>query len=1030
MALEKVELPLPLGSGIDTGTDPKLVKPGSLLVLENANLDKKTGSIAKRYGNTAMSLDIDNDSSDLSGVLKVTTRDGELVAITKDAVYSYSETRSKWQWKGYFGCVTSDATDSRVDASSATRLCAATGGNLIVLVFLDVQIRIQIEDMFGTILYTHSFTATGNPPRIIYVDSVFYVFAGTVVYKFSTSDYTNLVGPHTVGYNVFEVTLADDQIVAVDIGSPNTTVFYCQKGIVASGGTSGGIAEGLPGDPYTFAAVSNAAKILANSNTIVLGVVDGASDVFNIFSIPFALGTNSSLGSVVNNFNAVSIASVGDASYISGAINGNLVYWALGWTISGSPAQSFVSYVETNINFATTGSIVKSSTISSSHLNSDPFIDLSGNVYFNVFSNTSRKYDGPLVTYRMFEDKNVANQKIALPVNAALINTGAILNQSQFSNVISLGNNVFKVIAQSTYSTVSGTSASGVNFIYKLVSVTLTINDKNALASFEKDGVVYFASGQLMQYDGNLTSNVGFLDLPNIETITDRAAVSPEPGVVAGTYFFVASYQWIDSKGNIHRGPISDVANITTGSTRTIELNNVSPISSSYTKTDGAGASLAYPKINGSRIVFHKTTSGGAVFYKQNSSQSPSSSGNLLYTENGFVFKTLINGNDANLTSNEILYTSGGEIEAVQPGSFRHLCEYNGRLVLSNGDDGNLIVYSKQKVDTVTYEFNRLFSFTVPTDTGRSVAAKALDDKLIIFTENALFLQAGQGPSANGQNSDFASVPQKISSDVGCLVPKTIVSYQDGLIWFTSKGFYKLDRSLGLSYVGKAVEEYNHLDFREGILLYDRREIRWVSSNGACVVYDYHNDMWYTFTNHEAVSCCLYNDKFVIAKTNGSIWIENKSSYLDDGIAYSRRIVTPWFSLAGLQHAQRLYRLNILGELKSPHKLKIYLAYDYEPARRELMEWDSSANLGSVSMPDGAYYSTPSTFTTENRTYDIEFRPAIQKCESFRLEIYDENSTSSGSPIDGECALLTSMTAVVGVKQATQKQNASRRGSS
>jgi hypothetical protein len=144
-----------------------------------------------------------------------------------------------------------------------------------------------------------------------------------------------------------------------------------------------------------------------------------------------------------------------------------------------------------------------------------------------------------------------------------------------------------------------------------------------------------------------------------------------------------------------------------------------------------------------------------------------------------------------------------------------------------------------------------------------------MDDKLIIFKENAIFYLSGDGPNNLGQQDSFIE-PQLISSDVGCSVTNSVVLTPQGLFFKSNKGIYLLSRSLGLDYLGAPVDDFNHLSITKADLVAKSDEVRFLTSDGVCLVYNYFRGLWTTFSNHEGSGSIMIGDTYYYVNTEGA----------------------------------------------------------------------------------------------------------------------------------------------------------------
>ena len=177
-------------------------------------------------------------------------------------------------------------------------------------------------------------------------------------------------------------------------------------------------------------------------------------------------------------------------------------------------------------------------------------------------------------------------------------------------------------------------------------------------------------------------------------------------------------------------------------------------------------------------------------------------------------YVTFTDGNaDSVILGNELIYTTGGVIEDIAPPPTDSLFLFDSRLWLIDSEDRNLLWYSKQVIENTPVEMSDLFTiYVAPTisaqgSTGDMKCLSAMDDKLIIFKENAIYYINGSGPDNTGANSTY-SQPTFITSTVGCSNQQSIVFMQDGLMFQSDKGIWLLNRGLGTLYIGAPVEAF------------------------------------------------------------------------------------------------------------------------------------------------------------------------------------------------------------------------------
>lgn len=388
-------------------------------------------------------------------------------------------------------------------------------------------------------------------------------------------------------------------------------------------------------------------------------------------------------------------------------------------------------------------------------------------------------------------------------------------------------------------------------------------------------------------------------------------------------------------------------------------------------------------------IVLYRTEANGTVFYRASSVFLPTINDKTVDSVSIFDGTP-----DGQLIGNEQLYTTGGEIENISPPASSVTGTFKNRLLLLNDEDKLSFWYSKKVQTNTPAEFTDSFTTRVPERGGEVVAFQQLDDKLIIFKQDLIFAQVGDGPAASGINNDFTD-PQIITSDSGCINKKSIALIPTGLIYQSSKGFYLLDRSLNMSYIGADVEAYNESTVTSSKLMEDNNQVRFTLSSGVILVFDYYLSQWDVFTGLNAADSTVYDNKFTYILPSGEVRKEN-ATFTDDEALVPIKLETGWMNLAGLQGFQRIYKLLILGEYKSPHTLTIDLYRDF-----------NTTAFQTVTIP----------VLTNPGKYQFRVFPNIQKMESFKIKITE---TQASAPY-GEGFEISSIAIEAGVKRGLNK---------
>lgn len=539
-------------------------------------------------------------------------------------------------------------------------------------------------------------------------------------------------------------------------------------------------------------------------------------------------------------------------------------------------------------------------------------------------------------------------------------------------------------------------------------------------------------SGLLQMYDGANSVEQGFTIYP--ETVT--AALGTGGDLETGTYGYKIVYEWIDNLGQVHKSapspnlsvkiataPAAFTGDTTNGSTVVINVSTIASLQVGQ-QVSGTGIVLGtyVASINSATQITLSAnataTNAGVTITPTPATSVTLTIPTLRITEKQNVtiaiYRTLVNGttyfrvdtqyvtypiansistdtvsftdysSDANISGNEQLYTAQ-EVENIAGPAVLAMTEYKSRIVLVPSDNPYVWLYSKQVVSGSPVEFSDLFQQNMGSTGGPLVGAAKLDDKLILFKGHSIYYVTGTGPGPSGTNNDFSD-PQFITADAGLLSPRSIVTTPVGLMFKSSKGIYLLDRSLQTRYIGKAVEDYNSYTVRGAQLIPKSNQIRFILSNGTCLMYDYFwtdeegIGQWAVFDNVSAVSDCIFQNLHTYVTSAGLVYQESPGVYLDGATAVNTYFKTGWFNLAELQGFERAYYFYFLAQYISAHTLTINLYYDYDAT------------------------TIAQTLTITPTATDLEqWRVFLsqQKCEAFQIELQENGSSGAGFTMSG-----------------------------
>lgn len=484
-------------------------------------------------------------------------------------------------------------------------------------------------------------------------------------------------------------------------------------------------------------------------------------------------------------------------------------------------------------------------------------------------------------------------------------------------------------------------------------------------------------------------------------------------GIAAGTYYYQFTYEYTDNQGNFFRSaPSIPVTIETTGAT------SVNQIEVPY-------LNLTYKTANKIKIVGYRWSQAQPIYYQFTSVTRP------ILNDKSLQLVTITDASsDPTILGNNIIYTTGGVLENVNPPAFHLSTLFDDRLWVVDDEDKNLLWYSKQVIESTPVEMSDLLTYFVsPTiggegPTGEITALAAMDDKLIIFKKTAIYYVNGIGPDNTGANSQY-SQPFFIMSPVGCDNQASITMIPSGLMFQSDNGIWLLGRDLSVKYIGASVEDFNSFRVTSSTTIPKTNQVRFSLSNGSMLMYDYFVGQWGEFQGIPAISSCIYNGLQIIINQYGEISRELPGSYLDGSRPVLMSLKTAWLRLQGLRGYQRSYFMFLLGTFISPHKLQMEIAYDYNssPVQSNLFTPDNyNGNYGADPFYGGDG-SVPFGGITDIEQCRMFFEQ--ERCKAFQITI-TEVFDPSFDTVAGAGLTLSGLNLQIGFKKGYAPISASR----
>lgn len=987
MALQAQKIPLELTTGIDTKTDK--FNAVSFRNVENFRFNKP-GALHKVPGYTAYNTTLQNLGSNMPAITSASaiySYKDELLMNTPQQLLAYSTSLSKWVSKNYFnvnGTAYSSAkkttgitfveteeqskvenfsrdsnTDYYIDSTYQVYTVSDPVSN-------DIKIRVDLLDGGTALLNGYIPTMIGAPPyaklanRTTRIAGIYQGYLYICVYSAAAPDYAlykyDLSLPNS-NPTRFAIASSDFNIVYLDSAAgiiyffgANGTTLYQATFTISSSLLFYDV--GVCPSGYTTAFVDN-----LPTDTVLKITGQAGSTLYTANIQKVTLGLSGAF-TIVTTTSAIATT----------ACDSTNVYYM--WkdtdvTDSGVYIKALRADNTTNVlggTFRIAGYC---------NLTCKALYD-NGDIFVNTYThqnNLKTNYIARIKPADIFEN-----------INWEIIAKSGFLESTTSNNhhrILKVGSSIYMpqiILSENSV----GMLFTDADVLKNLELVKHTIDIDNTGSVYENN-TLFIPSSVSRSYDGANITEHAFLDMPEAAlTILDPGPVWP-PGV----YGIALIYTWTDNNGFKYRS---------------------APYFTSYTSPNPGGEAveirlttncLQLTMKDNVNIEAYLTLPSLGTYYKYRAVASDP------YDDTVAIVLRRDAMSEAEQAEQEVLYTTGGVLENDAPEPATSSATFKNRVWLA---DSNQVQYSKLISTDEAVEFNGLLTIRPDNSYGKITGIKGMDNVLLIFTEENVLTQSGDGPNNLGEQNDFG-IPQLISADAGCTEPRSIVATPEGVLFKSEKGIYIINRGLYVSYIGAPVEDYNDEPVLGAQLLNNTNEVRFLLSD-KILSYDYLLKQWSVFTNINATTtdCIIHDNNFHYLKTNGVVYQQDDDLFTNDGAYYAGKLETAWITVAGINSAgamsrsqqgfQRLYNINMLGQYKSAHNVTVGIAYNY----------------------DDTIIDTATIVPTGVGVYQFEVPPSIQKCEAFKLFIQDTNQSGTG-----ESLVLSNILLEVGIKGTPQK---------
>jgi len=969
MALATQIVEVPFDRGLDTHANHKVTQ--ELVALENAIFSER-GALNTRYGAAALGASIYPSGTLGSTAVQLASHKDELLQVNADTLYAYSSAMSKWVARSRAQdlpalevtrqAILPTSRDMRnLDACHSGSITMAawvyriSGTNYVhVLVYDHVTGTVLLKDtaVSGSARVTPRCVALGSTLYVLYV-------GGNNLYErhVTTAAPDTLVAEATVATNVASDT------ASFDVNSLSSTVaVLAYNSSTAATSRVALFSAGAITSSTTFASASDRIAVLYHASL---------ADIFVLYN------NGASSTRILQLNDDLTVAS---AATVIEAVGGTTLALCVGYGSTASQVHVFywdevTDGVRTRVGASGTYT-PEANLAMHCRVAAKPIVQGSERIALLVHC-----FRGASPAYFLVDG---VSGNILAP---ALVGHAPTVNYNDPpANALARSSTEFLLPVLENNRTVVSTG-----YAYGLTgasSLTVTFDGTTARSRAVLGDTLFLAQGALLEYDGVGTFESGFPMTPQISSLAGGAGGTGS--MSDGTYQMVAVYAWTDAKGQRHRSAPSLPVSVTLsagGTTQSILATIFCcPITRRRDEDFGARQDI--------EIELYSTEANGSpdVLYRTgNSTADPYTTNNVYNDPSASMVQFRRTEADATLTDNERLYTDGGVLENAVVPATNFVFAHKDRLWAIPSEYPEEIWPSKKRLQREAVAFAAELVIPVNPDGGGLVGGASLDDKAVLFKRDAIYFVAGDGPDDTGGNNSW-SEPIRIASDVGCTNPASIVETPQGVMFESAKGIYLLSRSLEVLPIGKPVKAYDGNTIVAANLVDDQNHVRFATSNGNTLTFDYTEGKWAIGTGQAAVDAVVHGTVYSYLLSTGVVRQESSALYQEAGTDYYLRAKTDWIKLGGLMGFQRVRRIAVLGDYKSAHTIRLRIYYDYD-----------TTNYTEYSEPTSAFISGANV-------YQFQIHLATQKCQAIQVEI---QASSAGAL---QAMSLTGLALEIGVK--------------
>lgn len=973
--------------GLDQKLSTRELEPPSLTIARDVQFDK-AGDLQTRYPYATLGTDILGGGS-LSNVRRGVENGDEKLVFTKDTLYSWNAQYSKWVSKGTHLAVKVSEVNRFVTGGEQTEVDRAELNNVVVFAWTeytntlvsDVYVAALDKTTGSVILAPTNVSGSDdiNMPRLVACSSYILLFVNNVT---------------TEGLEVLRLDPTDMATSAAAartaFGSADHSTYYDVAKI--PGSASVAVVQRLtPDTSYGLAVVTEALSVTtstkARTGDSVMAVAcapngthfqvfrsNGANLVGDYIAISALadVNINQAIGTIAGGAGDLNQVAAAYRSVADGGFHRCYVFWSSDTSsVATSAFQSQYNWVDTNNSLGTAATFVRRLDVGSRAFDHEGrvFVWMNWGTAAGSYGNGG-KLQNAAYLYR---------DDASLVAKSAWNRGYGHLAIGHLPNVANTGTGAYSYAGtdRAVFGELSSSSFSG----SRPRDVTVTFDSNEARRCVRLGKTLYIACGEgVLQYDGVRLTEVGFHMWPSHYTLTAGAGGSLENG----TYAYRCNYRSDNAQAETDRSAaiLIEESEVTSAPDR-IAISNLLPLFVTHK-----------PALCCEIWRTEKNPSIDASYYKVSNNNPASQTGSQRYIPNDTTGDTLATMNDdyADDTLVDLgTHPQDGTLPSLAPPAATIILATDSRIFLAGvAGDPNNVWYSKQRADGEVAAFHGALIAPVPAPGGDITAMAFLSETLIVFRENAIYVLPGDGFDNTGGGVNYGPA-RALSVDVGAVNQESVCVTDGGLVFKSSKGWYRLNRSFSLDYIGAGVMDYDTETPLAVHMVESQHQLRILTASRMLVL-DTLGGQWFEWTVSDGVHAVMWQGTHAYLTSTAPK--TQQTTYT--AATYGMDVETSWIDLSKMAAFGRVRRIEVRGEYRAAHTMRIRLARDF---------WVDGVD---TYFDDDTWTPSP---TTVGGPLEVEQGPAIQQVNAIKVRITVSPSSA------GESCKLSALNFELGFKK-------------